>query len=53
MKNRITPLDTNEIQTLALQILEAFSQFCEQNHLTYYMAGGTLLGAFHGMMILT
>ena len=43
--NRTTPLNTKEIQELGIQILEVFHQFCKENQLTYYMAGGTLLGA--------
>lgn len=38
-------LSTEEIQQCCLRILEYFDQFAKKNHLTYYLSGGTLLGA--------
>lgn len=37
--------DTKIIQRYALQILKCLDRFSKENHLTYYLAGGTLLGA--------
>ncbi len=34
-----------ELKDIELEILKAFHSFCEENGLTYYLAGGTLLGA--------
>lgn len=34
-----------EIQNYGLHALKVFSNICEKNHFTYYMIGGTLLGA--------
>ncbi|MDY6030091.1 MAG: LicD family protein [Acidaminococcaceae bacterium] len=38
-------LEHSEIQKLELEILLYFDEFCKQHGLTYYLAGGTLLGA--------
>lgn len=38
-------LDIKELQRYTEGILEYFADFCEENHLRYYLAGGTLLGA--------
>ncbi len=35
----------NELQSKLLEILIWFHKFCENNHLTYYLAFGTMLGA--------
>ena len=34
-----------EIKELELQMLSVFSEFCKAHNLTYYLCGGTLLGA--------
>lgn len=38
-------LTVSEIKDYELGILLEFSKFCKKNQLTYYLAGGTLLGA--------
>ena len=38
-------LTTIEMQKSCLGILKAFDAFCRENNLTYYLAGGTMLGA--------
>ena len=38
-------LTLRELQQVELEILKCFHNFCEENKLTYYLAGGTLLGA--------
>lgn len=38
-------LDCNEIQQLCLRMLKAIDAFAKEHHLTYYLSGGTLLGA--------
>lgn len=38
-------LSLDEIKSLELQMLSIFSEFCEAYGLTYYLCGGTLLGA--------
>lgn len=40
---RITELP--EVKKIEVEILDAFVSFCEKNHLTYFLAYGTLLGA--------
>ena len=40
-----TPISLNEKKTIMLEILEEIDQFCRGNHLTYFLVGGTLLGA--------
>lgn len=38
-------LNQKEIKSLLLNILIEFDKFCNKNNLTYYLCGGTLLGA--------
>ena len=38
-------LTTKEIQNLELAILRAFDRFAKEEHLRWYLAGGTLIGA--------
>lgn len=38
-------LSLEEIKQIELNILLSFKQFCEEQNLRYYLAGGTLLGA--------
>ena len=38
-------LTLKEIKNIELSILISFDRFCKENSLTYYLAGGTLLGA--------
>ncbi len=38
-------IDDSEIQSYLIKIMEAFDQFAKDNHLTYYLSGGTLIGA--------
>ncbi len=40
---RITELA--EVKKIEVEVLDAFVSFCEENHLTYFLAYGTLLGA--------
>jgi lipopolysaccharide cholinephosphotransferase len=39
------PLVLKELQNLELEILKTFKDFCDANHLRYYLCGGTLIGA--------
>ena len=39
------PLFGRELQLMQLDILKQFKDFCEDNNLKYFLAGGTLLGA--------
>lgn len=39
------PLNLEQIQEKVLHILLEFAEFCKDNNLRYYLAGGTLLGA--------
>ncbi|MBR4461215.1 MAG: LicD family protein [Erysipelotrichaceae bacterium] len=34
-----------QLQQICLEIMKSFTRFCDENGLTYYMCGGTLLGA--------
>lgn len=34
-----------EVQECGIEVLKAFAKICEENNLTYFMIGGTLLGA--------
>lgn len=36
----------NELQSKLLEMMVDFDQFCRENHLSYYMIGGTMLGAY-------
>lgn len=38
-------IDTEEMRRVQIEILDALDAFCEEHHLTYYLSGGTLLGA--------
>ncbi len=38
-------LSLEEIKNAELQMLIVFHKYCEENHLRYTLAGGTLLGA--------
>ena len=38
-------LDNKNIKEIELNILIKFDEFCRRYNLTYYLAGGTLLGA--------
>ncbi|MGM9903589.1 hypothetical protein A5844_002295 [Enterococcus sp. 10A9_DIV0425] len=45
-------LSTQEIHEGLLDLLKFFDQFCQEHNLTYFLAGGTLLGAVrHGGFI--
>lgn len=39
------PMSREEFQKTSLGVLVAFHQFCEENHLRYYLCNGTLIGA--------
>ena len=43
-------IETEELKKLQLEILDFFVEFTEQHHLTYFLSGGTLIGAIrhHG-----
>ena len=41
----MTQLSLQEIKDIELELLKAYASFCEQNNLTYFLCGGTLLGA--------
>lgn len=43
MKNRNDKL--RELQMMEFNILKKFKELCDEHHLTYYLIGGTLLGA--------
>lgn len=38
-------INTNELQKNLLEMMKLFHDTCEKNHLTYYILGGTCLGA--------
>ncbi len=38
-------LDENAVKNIELDMLKNFDLFCKKNHLTYFLCGGTLLGA--------
>lgn len=45
-------LSVQEVQRSLLSILRYFDQFCRENGITYYLSGGTMLGAIrHGGFI--
>ena len=37
-------LSIREIQLSCFDVMKAFDAFCRENHLTYFLSGGTLLG---------
>lgn len=37
--------ELNEVQKKLLEMLSFFDSYCQENNITYYVAGGTLLGA--------
>lgn len=41
----VKQLSIDEIKNCEIQILSTFANFCNENHLKYYLAYGTLLGA--------
>ncbi len=43
--SKFTPEEVRKLQMKLLEIIDAFDAFCKANHLTYFLAGGTLLGA--------
>lgn len=43
--NNTAEISVREVQLKMLEILVYFHRFCEQNHLTYTLCGGTALGA--------
>ena len=45
-------LTLKEIQNIELEMLKGFAKFCDDNHLRYYITGGTMLGAVrhHGFI---
>ena len=45
-------IEMEELKDIVYEILCSFADFCEENHLRYYLFGGTLLGAVrHGDFI--
>ncbi len=38
-------ISTQESKQIMLQILDVIDEFCKENHLNYYLSGGTLIGA--------
>lgn len=44
-KEKLRPLSLREIQLRELELLKQFDKFCQDNHLEYFLCGGTLLGA--------
>ncbi len=44
-KNDCKQLSPKEIKTVELNILLEFQKFCDNNNLTFYLCGGTLLGS--------
>lgn len=41
----IKPINLDKVKKLEIEILREFVNFCEENHLKYFLAGGTLIGA--------
>lgn len=39
------PFSLRQIQSRLLEMMVSFDAFCKKNYITYYLAGGTLLGA--------
>lgn len=55
VKNKISRckrMNLEEMQQTEFHLLEIFDQYCEANHLRYFLAGGTLIGAVrhHGFI---
>lgn len=52
MNRKRKKIDAEELRELELNILDFFVQICEDNGLTYFLSGGTLLGAVrhHGFI---
>lgn len=44
-KRKLRQLSLREIQLKELELLKKFDKFCQENHLEYFLCGGTLLGA--------
>ena len=42
-------LSADEIKQVELEILLAFKKACLDNHLKFYLVGGTLLGAVYSL----
>ena len=38
-------ISAQESKQLMLQILDVIDEICKENHLNYYLSGGTLIGA--------
>lgn len=38
-------VDVEEMRKIQVEMMDTFVEFCEKNNLTYYLSGGTLLGA--------
>lgn len=45
MKTRNLPLTLEERKAIQLEILQTIHDFCQENHLTYFLTYGTMLGA--------
>ena len=45
MKQQLTALSLQEIQSHLLEILKVFDTFCTEHKIQYFLCGGTLLGA--------
>lgn len=45
-------INTDDLKKIQLDILKAVAKFCDDNNLTYYLTGGTLIGAVrhHGFI---
>ncbi|MBQ6066465.1 MAG: LicD family protein [Clostridia bacterium] len=43
--SEFSPEETRTLQLKLLEILDALDAFCKENNLTYFLTGGTLLGA--------
>lgn len=48
----VEPADVRKIQLMVLKLMLEFERICKKHNLTYYLAGGTILGAIrHGGFI--